>query len=308
VTLQDVTLHIKPGQLVAVVGPVGAGKSSLISALLGEIPCVQGTRRLSGRVSLVAQEAWVQNKTVREGILFGRSYDRARFRAVIKAAQLKTDLEMLSAGAHTEIGERGVSLSGGQKARLSLARALYEAEADIFLLDDPLAAVDAHVTKALFDTAIAGVLHGKTRILVLSSNYHLLPAADLVVVMEDGRVLGAGTYQELLPRFPKYFDNGSGGGNGENPNKQKEDELERSLALSPVPGPVADPGRCAITLEELGKSARLDRMESVFPGEVRGVLMEKEVGVSWSCGWHACVLGLAILSALLAFVSTNYHN
>lgn len=290
VTLQDVTLNIKPGQLVAVVGPVGAGKSSLISALLGEIPCVQGTRRLSGRVSLVAQEAWVQNKTVREGILFGRPYDRARFRAVIKAAQLKTDLEMLSAGAHTEIGERGVSLSGGQKARLSLARALYEAKADIVLLDDPLAAVDAHVTKALFDTAIAGVLHGKTRILVLSSNYHLLPAADLVVVMEGGRVLGAGTYQELLPRFPKYFDNGSGGGNGENPNKQKEDELERSLALSPVPGPVADPGRCTITLEELGKSARLDRMESVFPGEGQaGALMEKEVRGWALVSWWACV-------------------
>lgn len=300
VTLRDVTLEIKPGQLVAVVGPVGAGKSSLVSALLGEIPCVAGSRRLGGRVSLVAQEAWIQNKTVREGILFGRPYDRARFRAVLKAAQLKTDLEMLSAGAHTEIGERGVSLSGGQKARVSLARALYEADADVFLLDDPLAAVDAHVSKALFDTAIAGVLHGKTRVLVLSSNYHLLSSADLVVVMEGGRVLGAGTYQELLPRFPKYFDNGSGSGKGGG-GDSAQDELERSLALSPVPGPEQGgedpPGRCAITFEELGKSARLDRTESVFPGNERaGALMEKEVSIVMSWRGVVCLVCSTCLS------------
>lgn len=107
-TLQDVSLDIQPGQLVIVVGSFGAGKSSLVAALLGELPCVGGRRAVNGKVALVAQEAWVQNKTVRDGILFGRPYDRPLYRAVLKAAQLKTDLEMLSARDHTEIGERCV--------------------------------------------------------------------------------------------------------------------------------------------------------------------------------------------------------
>lgn len=133
--------------------------------------------------------------------------------------------------------------------------------------------VDAHVAKAIFDTAIAGVLHGKTRILVLSSNYHLLAAADRVVVMEEGRVVGAGGYHELSSRFPQYFDDGAGG----SAKQQQEEERAEGgggLALSPVPG------RQAITLEELGKSARLDRKESVpiKDGDKGGALMEKEVG------------------------------
>lgn len=172
---------------------------------------------------------------------------------------------------------RGVSLSGGQKARVSLARALYD-DADIVLLDDPLAAVDAHVTKALFDTAITGVLHDKTRILVLSSNYHLLAQADQVVVMEGRRVLGVGTYQELLPRFPRFFDTGNGGSSPNPPQQQEgqgqgQEAQERSLALSPIPG------RHVVTLEELGKSARLDKMESmpVLGGDKAAALMEKEV-------------------------------
>lgn len=105
-TLLDVSLDVQPGQLVAIVGPVGAGKSTLISACLGEIPCVAGTRALHGSVSLFAQEAWVQQTSVRKGILFGRPYDRARYKAVLKATQLNTDLEQLAAGDHTEIGER----------------------------------------------------------------------------------------------------------------------------------------------------------------------------------------------------------
>jgi energy-coupling factor transporter ATP-binding protein EcfA2 len=138
------------------------------------------------------------------------------------------------------------------------------------------------VAKALFDTAIAGVLQDKTRVLVLSSNYHLLAAADQVVVMDQGRVLGAGSYQALLPRFPKFFNGGAGGStsSSSSPKEQGVDDgaaaaQERSLALSPIPG------RQAITLEELGRSARLDRMESmpVLGGDKAGSLIEKEVSL-----------------------------
>jgi len=149
-------------------------------------------------------QAWIQNLTVRQCILFGKPYDRTKYRATLAAAQLKTDLENLAAGDATEIGERGINLSGGQKARVSLARAIY-ADADVYILDDPLSAVDAHVSRAIFDEAICDRLAGKTRLLILSSNYHLLSAADQILILEGGRVVGSGSFQKLAPKFPQYF-------------------------------------------------------------------------------------------------------
>uniref|UniRef100_A0A665VF34 ATP-binding cassette, sub-family C (CFTR/MRP), member 2 n=1 Tax=Echeneis naucrates TaxID=173247 RepID=A0A665VF34_ECHNA len=191
------TINIKPGRLVAVVGAVGSGKSSLISALLGEMHSSKGLINIQGSLAFVPQQAWIQNATLRDNILFGSLHEERRLQEVIQACALAPDLELLAAGDLTEIGEKGINLSGGQKQRVSLARAVYS-QADIYLLDDPLSAVDSHVGKHLFDKVIGpnGLLRYKTRILVTHS-VSFLPYVDEIVVLKDGVVSEVGTYKSL---------------------------------------------------------------------------------------------------------------
>uniref|UniRef100_A0A665VH35 ATP-binding cassette, sub-family C (CFTR/MRP), member 2 n=1 Tax=Echeneis naucrates TaxID=173247 RepID=A0A665VH35_ECHNA len=186
-----------PGRLVAVVGAVGSGKSSLISALLGEMHSSKGLINIQGSLAFVPQQAWIQNATLRDNILFGSLHEERRLQEVIQACALAPDLELLAAGDLTEIGEKGINLSGGQKQRVSLARAVYS-QADIYLLDDPLSAVDSHVGKHLFDKVIGpnGLLRYKTRILVTHS-VSFLPYVDEIVVLKDGVVSEVGTYKSL---------------------------------------------------------------------------------------------------------------
>ncbi|XP_061856985.1 ATP-binding cassette sub-family C member 2 [Colius striatus] len=196
--VRDVTLDIAPGSLVAVVGTVGSGKSSLVCAMLGEMENIKGHINIQGSVAYVPQQAWIQNATLRDNILFGSELDEARYQQVIKACALLPDLELLPAGDQTEIGERGINLSGGQKQRVSLARAVYN-NADIYILDDPLSAVDAHVGKYLFDHVLGpkGLLQKKTRILVTHS-ISFLPQVDNIVVLVAGAVSEHGSYSTLL--------------------------------------------------------------------------------------------------------------
>ncbi|XP_015722690.1 canalicular multispecific organic anion transporter 1 isoform X2 [Coturnix japonica] len=196
--IRDVTLDIKPGSLVAVVGAVGSGKSSLISAMLGEMENIKGHINIQGSLAYVPQQAWIQNATLRDNILFGSELDEARYQKVIKACALLPDLELLPAGDQTEIGEKGINLSGGQKQRVSLARAVYN-DADIYILDDPLSAVDAHVGKHLFEHVLGpkGLLQKKTRILVTHS-ISFLPQVDNIVVLVAGAVSEHGSYSTLL--------------------------------------------------------------------------------------------------------------
>ncbi|NWS71615.1 MRP2 protein, partial [Crotophaga sulcirostris] len=196
--IRDVTLDIVPGSLVAVVGAVGSGKSSLVSAMLGEMEHIKGHINIQGSLAYVPQQAWIQNATLKDNILFGSELDEARYQQVIKACALLPDLELLPAGDQTEIGEKGINLSGGQKQRVSLARAVYS-NADIYVLDDPLSAVDAHVGKYLFDHVLGpkGLLHNKTRILVTHS-ISFLPQADNIVVLVAGAVSEHGSYSTLL--------------------------------------------------------------------------------------------------------------
>uniref|UniRef100_A0A8C0GTI2 Canalicular multispecific organic anion transporter 1 n=1 Tax=Chelonoidis abingdonii TaxID=106734 RepID=A0A8C0GTI2_CHEAB len=193
-----VTLDIKPGHLVAVVGAVGSGKSSLVSAVLGEMENLKGHINIQGSVAYVPQQAWIQNATLKDNILFGSDLDEARYQQVVEACALLPDLKLLPGGDLTEIGEKGINLSGGQKQRVSLARAVYS-NADIYLLDDPLSAVDAHVGKHLFDQVLGpdGLLQGKTRILVTHS-VSFLPRMDEIVVLVDGAVSEQGSYSTLL--------------------------------------------------------------------------------------------------------------
>uniref|UniRef100_A0A663MBB2 ATP binding cassette subfamily C member 2 n=1 Tax=Athene cunicularia TaxID=194338 RepID=A0A663MBB2_ATHCN len=196
--IRDVTLDIAPGSLVAVVGAVGSGKSSLVSAMLGEMENIKGHINIQGSLAYVPQQAWIQNATLKDNILFGSELDEARYQQVIKACALLPDLELLPAGDQTEIGEKGINLSGGQKQRVSLARAVYS-NADIYVLDDPLSAVDAHVGKYLFKHVLGpkGLLQKKTRILVTHS-ISFLPQVDNIVVLVAGAVSEHGSYSTLL--------------------------------------------------------------------------------------------------------------
>jgi ATP-binding cassette subfamily C (CFTR/MRP) protein 4 len=144
-TLDDVTLEVKPGTIALVTGLVGSGKSSLLQVILGELPIESGELVVNGKVSYASQEPWIFSGSVRQNILFGTPMDSARYETVLMKCALVRDFELWPGGDRTIVGERGVMLSGGQKARISLARAIYR-EADIYLLDDPLSAVDPRVS------------------------------------------------------------------------------------------------------------------------------------------------------------------
>uniref|UniRef100_A0A8D1CZB1 Multidrug resistance-associated protein 1 n=1 Tax=Sus scrofa TaxID=9823 RepID=A0A8D1CZB1_PIG len=199
-TLHGITFSIPEGSLVAVVGQVGCGKSSLLSALLAEMDKVEGHVAIKGSVAYVPQQAWIQNVSLRENILFGRQLQERYYKAVIEACALLPDLEILPSGDRTEIGEKGVNLSGGQKQRVSLARAVY-CNSDIYLFDDPLSAVDAHVGKHIFENVVGpkGMLKNKTRLLV-THGLSYLPQVDVIIVMSGGKISEMGSYQELLAR------------------------------------------------------------------------------------------------------------
>lgn len=194
--LREVSLHVSPGELCAVVGRVGSGKSSLCSAILNETVLEQGRIELKGSVAYAAQSAWILNATVRDNILFGLAFDQKRYDAVIKACQLTHDLSLLDNGDLTEIGENGINLSGGQKQRISVARVAY-ADADVVIMDDPLSALDPEVGLRLFDECILGLMKEKTRLLV-TNQLQCLQSCDSVVSLGKGRVLEQGTYEDLM--------------------------------------------------------------------------------------------------------------
>ncbi|KAF9162910.1 hypothetical protein DFQ26_003118 [Actinomortierella ambigua] len=207
--LQNLNASFPVGKLSVIVGATGSGKSALLLALLGELDRVQGSfymprldydpankHRGSG-LAYVAQTAWLQNKTIRENILFGRPYDEELYNAVVEGCALATDFEILESGDMTEIGEQGITLSGGQKQRVSLARAIYS-HAKILLLDDCLSAVDAHTGKHLFQTLTGPLLANRTVLLVTHQVQLTLSSAHFVVVMDKGEIVGSGTPAEAV--------------------------------------------------------------------------------------------------------------
>eukprot|EP00095_Tigriopus_kingsejongensis_P003130 snap_masked-scaffold438_size171652-processed-gene-0.1 protein:Tk03130 transcript:snap_masked-scaffold438_size171652-processed-gene-0.1-mRNA-1 annotation:"multidrug resistance-associated protein 4" len=195
-TLKNLGLQAKAGQMVAIVGPVGSGKTSILQALLGEIPTDQGEINIQGRLSYAAQEPWVFSGSVRHNILFGETFVEKKYLKTLEVSALEHDIGQWEFGDRTMVGERGVALSGGQKARVSLARAIYR-DADIYLLDDPLSAVDAQVGKYLYEKCIQTHLKPKLVILV-THQIQYLKDADLIVVLKKGSIEGRGTYTELL--------------------------------------------------------------------------------------------------------------
>ncbi|CAA7016301.1 unnamed protein product [Microthlaspi erraticum] len=195
-TLKDINFKVFPGMKVAVCGTVGSGKSSLLSSILGEVPKISGSLKVCGTKAYVAQSPWIQSGKIEDNILFGKPMERERYERVLEACSLKKDLEILSFGDQTVIGERGINLSGGQKQRIQIARALYQ-DADIYMFDDPFSAVDAHTGSHLFKEVLLGLLCSKS-VIYVTHQVEFLPAADLILVMKDGRISQAGKYNDIL--------------------------------------------------------------------------------------------------------------
>uniref|UniRef100_A0A670YR97 ATP binding cassette subfamily C member 4 (PEL blood group) n=1 Tax=Pseudonaja textilis TaxID=8673 RepID=A0A670YR97_PSETE len=195
-TLQDISFTVKPGELLTVIGPVGAGKSSLLSAVLGELSIIRGFMDVQGKIAYVSQQPWVFSGTVRNNILFGKDYQKEKYEKVLRVCALKKDIEQLEDGDLTIVGDRGATLSGGQKARINLARAVYQ-DADIYLLDDPLSAVDAEVSRHLFEKCICQTLHKKLCILV-THQLQYLRAASQILILKEGKEVGKGTFSDFL--------------------------------------------------------------------------------------------------------------
>jgi ATP-binding cassette subfamily C (CFTR/MRP) protein 1 len=195
-SINGIDLSIGRNELVAIIGGVGSGKSSLLGALAGDMRRTGGDVTFAGSRAFCPQYAWIQNATLKDNITFGKEYDRRWYNEVIDACALRPDLEMLPNGDMTEIGERGITVSGGQKQRLNIARAIYF-NADIVLMDDPLSAVDAHVGKHIMDHAICGLLANKARVLA-THQLHVLPKVDRIIWMKEGGIHKVATFNELM--------------------------------------------------------------------------------------------------------------
>ncbi|XP_058800144.1 ATP-binding cassette sub-family C member 4-like isoform X2 [Phymastichus coffea] len=200
--LDDITVEMARGKFYIVIGMVGSGKSTLISTILGELNIIRGTAEVKGSVSFADQDAWVFGASVRQNIIFGQKFDRQRYMNVVKVCALQKDFRQFPNGDQTIVGERGSSLSGGQKARINLARAVYR-QADIYLLDDPLSAVDAHVGKHLFEECLQKYLSGKTRLLA-THQLQYLKYADTILLLDQKKLYQYANYHELLHAYPKY--------------------------------------------------------------------------------------------------------
>ncbi|XP_068451746.1 ATP-binding cassette sub-family C member 10 [Clinocottus analis] len=253
--LHSLSLRVNKGSLVVVVGKVGCGKSSLLAALTGELDRLSGVVYVAGREAgfgLASQEPWIQHASVRDNILFGRDYDAAAYQAVLEACALADDLNVLPNGDRTEVGENGVTLSGGQKARLALARAAYM-DKDVYLLDDPLAAVDADVAEHLMKKCIMGLLAGRTRILC-THRVELAGEADVVVLMDNGTIVRTGPPAEILPlveAMPKRRKNerNTKENDGEEEEEEEDEDEEKEEEEEEEPG---DPGPSGAEQKQAG--------------------------------------------------------
>ena len=206
IALKDITINIKPGEIVGIIGEVGSGKSSLFEAILNSLILLNPDKcdgiHINGTVGYVCQSSWIQNATIKDNILFFKEEDPHRYQEVLEQSQLKFDLANFEGGDQTEIGEKGINLSGGQKVRVSLARALYS-NPDIYLFDDPISALDANIGKKIMKQCIIKYLEGKTRI-VATHAIHYLKHMDKIIYLHEGRIAWTGTYLELLQQ--PFFD------------------------------------------------------------------------------------------------------
>ncbi|XP_053438093.1 ATP-binding cassette sub-family C member 11 isoform X2 [Nycticebus coucang] len=200
--LHKINLVVSKGTMLGICGNTGSGKSSLLSAILGEMHLIEGSVGVHGTLAYVPQQAWIIRGSVRDNILMGSQYDKARYLQVLRCCSLTRDLELLPFGDMTEIGERGINLSGGQKQRISMARAVYS-DRQLYLLDDPLSAVDVNVGKHIFEECIKKMLKEKTVVLV-THQLQYLELCDQIILLEDGKICENGTQSELMQKKGQY--------------------------------------------------------------------------------------------------------
>ncbi|XP_047551479.1 cystic fibrosis transmembrane conductance regulator isoform X4 [Lutra lutra] len=200
--LKDISFKIERGQLLAVAGSTGAGKTSLLMMIMGELEPSEGKIKHSGRISFCSQFSWIMPGTIKENIIFGVSYDEYRYRSVIKACQLEEDISKFAEKDNTVLGEGGITLSGGQRARISLARAVYK-DADLYLLDSPFGYLDVLTEKEIFESCVCKLMANKTRILVTSKMEHL-KKADKILILHEGSCYFYGTFSELQNLRPDF--------------------------------------------------------------------------------------------------------
>lgn len=231
--IDDINLSIGRNELIGVIGSVGSGKSSLLSALAGDMRKTNGNITFGSSRAFCPQYAWIQNTSVKQNVVFGKDFDEKRYNAVIDACALRPDLEMLPNGDMTEIGERGITVSGGQKQRLNIARAIYF-NADIVLMDDPLSAVDAHVGRHIMDNAICGLLRNKCRVLA-THQLHVLHRVDRIVWMKDGGIYKVATFRELIDgdvEFQRLMETTAREDKLEDQEHTNDDEIQEEKKVS----------------------------------------------------------------------------
>ncbi|CAG9817707.1 unnamed protein product [Phaedon cochleariae] len=292
--LNSISLKIPKGKLIGITGPVGCGKSSLLHTILGELYINEGTMSVDGSVSYASQEPWIFSGTIRQNILFGSPYKKSRYNAVVRACALQRDFDQFPDADLTLIGDKGASLSGGQKARVGLARAVYK-EKDIYLLDDPLSAVDVHVSKVLYDECINKFLVGKTRILV-THQLHCLGNADRIVILNNGRIVNEGTFSELAEDddiFAQMLNEGCRTDDDEKENKniQSEDrpDFKKSIShRSDVSSKDTEEEN-----EQQKKARYIEFQEKTSKGTVSGSLLFKYFSSGMS--WYQMFLVLSVL-------------
>ncbi|XP_043465525.1 ATP-binding cassette sub-family C member 4-like [Leptopilina heterotoma] len=305
-TLEKVNLEIETGKLYMVIGMVGAGKSSLLSAILKEIALTEGSIRVKGGLSYAGQESWVFGSSVRQNILFGQPYDRQRYQRVVKACALLRDFKQFPQGDQTIVGDRGSSLSGGQKARINLARAVYR-QADIYLFDDPLSAVDAHVGKHLFEECMKHYLSGKTRILA-THQLQYIKGVDAIILLDQGKMQFYKNYQQLLQSHPEYMPLIAAETNPENLEDSftERNILRRQFSTSSCRSKSADGGGDTDAEDEDEPKTVDELVEGTSKGTVKGSLFLNYFRSGANLFFAFLVLLLFILTQLAASLNDLY--
>ncbi|XP_016975584.1 probable multidrug resistance-associated protein lethal(2)03659 [Drosophila rhopaloa] len=298
--LDNINMSLQGGKLVAVIGPVGSGKSSLVQAILGELPPESGSVEVLGRYSYASQEPWLFNASVRDNILFGLPMDKQRYRTVLKRCALERDLELLQ-GDGTIVGERGASLSGGQRARISLARAVYR-KADVYLLDDPLSAVDTHVGRHLFDECMRGFL-GKKLVVLVTHQLQFLEHADLIIIMDKGKVSACGTYEEMLKSgqdFAQLLAESTQNGGGDNADEKSPTYSRQSSSQSTGSAGGSSSSLESMVEKEKPKPSATAVQESRSGGKIGMAMYKKYFGAGCSLLVFALLVFLCTGTQLLA--------
>lgn len=279
-TLSQIDFEAKPQELVAIIGPVGSGKTSLLNVFLNELSLEEGKLEIGGTVSYATQEPWLFSGTIRQNILFGLAMKPKRYNEVLRICALESDLARLPYLDNTIVGERGILLSGGQKARINLARAVYR-EADIYLLDDPLAAVDASVGKQIFENCISGYLKNKCTVLV-THQVQYLASADRIYLLENGKVVISGSYENLKT-------------SGENFTK----------LLNSIETPAKESQENSIIKET---DTKIEEQEVEMEHKASGKVSTKVYSKYWTSGGTPCVLFVIVLLFIMTELCATGAN